>query len=743
MSCPVNLQALQAAAFHQVPSPRNVGARPAGRSPTVLSFPKSRTCLWDERPTGEKLCIQLCSHRMPRLLLREKALRLAQRHARRCHASPVRCFFLGSVVVDADEEGVTVTLDRFDPGRERAADPDRVPAAAVPGDALVPCTFSGRESSEDVIQSEAELTRSISALRAHVSGRQPLDLCRLMEVKGRVGCERRGDAASFWLGWSCVCPSVRLDARPVRPVPVIPTALLRSLSGATGRRRGFVTMDQSRKLLLLLESDPKASKLPLVGIWLSGVSHVSNPHVCAWCLRFLFGSALQDRLVTSQQAQAPKAAPPRFCRALVRVLSEDGAFLLVTFAPPRAAPAFFRCRPCASASAPARLECRLLSARRRVTLCQGAAAEGRPLEFQLIPEGHPRQICAFRDARRSLGSDSPPPPTAAAATCVSEQDSGVQEDEWSPRPSPRPHFPAQQAPPVQPAVPELSLLMDGGPPGAEDDGERDPPLLHSTPDPQRTPPAPEPLRPPASCETESHHVQRFLWQNQQLRLLQAQVQMLLEAQAVRPGRETKGARTSSSVAVATGASLLWGAQTPPPLALPRALASPPREDDVAGRGPPVETEPRFYGEHAHGAAEVTSDTPASQKKGRGGSAEDQEVVTAMSQQDSAPSDPDGTAVLLQYLKRWAPGDAGSPGPALSPLSPSNMSVATATYMRRHGLLAGPLQLPPESRSIGEAAAPDGDQEKPEAGRPPAPADADASVGNILDLSRLRRLPKLF
>lgn len=28
----------------------------------------------------------------------------------------------------------------------------------------------------------------------------------------------------------------------------------------------FVTMDQSRKLLLLLESDPKAPQLPLVGM---------------------------------------------------------------------------------------------------------------------------------------------------------------------------------------------------------------------------------------------------------------------------------------------------------------------------------------------------------------------------------------------------------------------------------------------------------------------------------------------
>lgn len=61
-----------------------------------------------------------------------------------------------------------MTLDRFDPGRERAAaEPGRVPVAALPGDALVPFSFSGQESSEDLIQSEAELTRSIAVSPAH------------------------------------------------------------------------------------------------------------------------------------------------------------------------------------------------------------------------------------------------------------------------------------------------------------------------------------------------------------------------------------------------------------------------------------------------------------------------------------------------------------------------------------------------------------------------------------------------
>lgn len=73
-----------------------------------------------------------------------------------------------------------MTLDRFDPGRERAAaEPGRVPVAALPGDALVPFSFSGQESSEDLIQSEAELTRSIAVSPAHRLQKVFASLCSI------------------------------------------------------------------------------------------------------------------------------------------------------------------------------------------------------------------------------------------------------------------------------------------------------------------------------------------------------------------------------------------------------------------------------------------------------------------------------------------------------------------------------------------------------------------------------------
>ncbi|XP_032366446.1 SCL-interrupting locus protein homolog [Etheostoma spectabile] len=165
--------------------------------------------------------------------------------------------------------------------------------------------------------------------------------------------------------------------------------------------------------------------------WLSGVVQVYNPQVWAWCLRFLCSSALQDRVV-----------------------SESGCFLLVLFGSTHRAPQFFQCR--GSGSGP-QLDYRLLTASQCVTLYQQAvSAEGRTLRCELGSEDRSRQTEIFREAQTSFNRAAP----LAAGLSVSDQDSGVEDEDLSPRPSPSPHPPAQQARRVQPSVPELSLLID-------------------------------------------------------------------------------------------------------------------------------------------------------------------------------------------------------------------------------------------------------------------------------------------
>ncbi|XP_037837053.1 SCL-interrupting locus protein homolog isoform X2 [Kryptolebias marmoratus] len=482
MSCPVNFQALAGGVFQEVFNPGNIRGR---NSFTQLSFPESRSALWDSSTAGEKLHLQLCAHRKPRVVLLEKALRLAQRHARRSNKPRLLCFFLGSASVSSDEEGVVVTLDRFDPGRDQAGAAgrdqagaagrdqagtlDRVPSALLPGDVLVPCLFSVQSdpTPDPTVQSEAELHQCFKVLQQFLSDRQTLDLSHLLRIRAHLVVSQAADAAALSLSWSAVCPAIGVDVQPVRAVPVVPTALQRSLTCVgrppqpAGRQRGFLTMDQTRKLVLLLESDPKAASLPLVGLWLSGVTHVYNPQVWAWCLRFMFSSALQDR-----------------------VLSESGCFLLVVFGSTHRTPQFFQCRRSGPEQEPGpQLDFQLLSGSQSVTLYQVAPVEGRVLKCELGPEGHDRQAEVFRAAQKSF-SRTPPP---AARPSVSDQDSGVEDEDFSPRPSPSPHLPAPQARRIQPLVPELSLLIDSSfssnhsPAQASDPAHRPPPPAAAPP----------------------------------------------------------------------------------------------------------------------------------------------------------------------------------------------------------------------------------------------------------------------
>lgn len=160
-----------------------------------------------------------------------------------------------------------MTLDRFDPGRDQPGSSGRVPCTMLPGDVLVPCLYlTHSDTSDAVVQSESELhhcfkvsytfysdisisqysslqcnlvavTTSLTAetsvcqsLQQLLNSRQNLDLCQLVKVKGRIVCSQQSDATMFNLSWSSVCPSVGLDIHAVRAVPIIPTALLRSLT---------------------------------------------------------------------------------------------------------------------------------------------------------------------------------------------------------------------------------------------------------------------------------------------------------------------------------------------------------------------------------------------------------------------------------------------------------------------------------------------------------------------------------
>ncbi|XP_051977882.1 SCL-interrupting locus protein homolog [Xyrauchen texanus] len=412
---------------------------------TPLAFPKSKVSLWDPTPNGDVVSLHLSYYRNPRLYLVEKALRLAHRHARQSNKPPFCCFLMGTLAVDSDEEGVTITLDRFDPGREQTGCPGKAPTALLPGDILVPCVFEGQHVPGSTVHSGDDLNISFKMLQHCCCSKETLELSKLLTLRAHLSCSENMDRLTFDLSWAAVTLACTLDAVPVRTVPVIPTALARNLSNPAGvaqnsRKRGFLTMDQTRKLLLVLESDPKAYTLPLVGIWLSGVTHIHNPLVWAWCLRYLYSSALQDK-----------------------VTSEGGTFLVVLYSLTHRDPEFYQCKPCVGQQ---QMSFQLLTSKESFTLYKNVEpSEGCPLQFELSAENQNQETVLFQEVLSQLVLTGRTLAVSAAASqnklSISDHDSGVEDEDLSPRPSPNPHPVSQQTRRVHPSVPELSMVLDG------------------------------------------------------------------------------------------------------------------------------------------------------------------------------------------------------------------------------------------------------------------------------------------
>ncbi|XP_036609281.1 SCL-interrupting locus protein [Trichosurus vulpecula] len=412
-----------------------------------FSFPPSKSMLWDPTPMGDVKYLHLSYYRKPKLVVTEKALQLAYRHAKQNDPN-LSCFLLGTLLIDEGEEGVKLKIDRFDPGREVPGCLRKVPTAPLPGDFVIPCTVNteGLCPTDTIIHSDAEdLSSVFKALQHHLCSKESLEFCKLLPLRARVTSREHLDNLQFDFHWAAVAPANSFRCTPVKPLPIIPTALARNLNSHLNIAQiqgtckgGYLTMDETRKLLLLLESDPKVYSLPLVGIWLSGITHICSPRVWAYCLRYVFSAAVQER-----------------------VFSESGSFVIILYCLTHKEPEFYECVLQSGQGSDLRFQ--LLTNKETVHLFRNVEpSQKSSLQFELSSENATAEAVFFNQASRNHAMNRASQKSSPGQQLsVMDHDSGVEDEDLSPRPVPNPHPVSQKVSTIHPSVPELSLVLDG------------------------------------------------------------------------------------------------------------------------------------------------------------------------------------------------------------------------------------------------------------------------------------------
>ena len=180
------------------------------------------------------------------------------------------------------------------------------------GDYMVTLVPNKAENS-DLQAAWERLTQEISAKTDDVPI-EPLQVCKTF-----CGFVALQGPPRLVLRFSVLHPAVPLFFTPVPQVKIVSTALsvqlVKDTKRATKCLTGYLTQDQSKRIVVLLPSDPNTAKYPMAGIWATGLPKLVGPvsdkhrqfpfcHPLVWAaaVRYLQTSAIRSRISPSPES---------------------------------------------------------------------------------------------------------------------------------------------------------------------------------------------------------------------------------------------------------------------------------------------------------------------------------------------------------------------------------------------------------------------------------------------------------
>jgi len=296
-------------------SPERTERRPLGNLEAYIEFPKSRGILWDRSARSHPRFLR-SKDVLPSLLIGPGSVRsfLAQLQERGA----------GDTDVKTLEKVVTIShVSELYEDDLKALKQRSLKTALLPNYVLELCDGSKDERGKTPKEKDLCLTIPISIrdldevqrpfdpkgtaqlirnLGKTIRGSREFSIRSCVRVRA-TGCVSRGGdgGLSGSLRFEAIVPDVTFQLVAVNPLPVLSTPLSLSLcrkAHSAGPKMGFLTLNQMRKAVPLLETDPALPMVPVVGVWVTVPPGQSIEHPLVWgaLLRFLGSDMVKERV---------------------------------------------------------------------------------------------------------------------------------------------------------------------------------------------------------------------------------------------------------------------------------------------------------------------------------------------------------------------------------------------------------------------------------------------------------------
>ncbi|CAF0980146.1 unnamed protein product [Rotaria sordida] len=279
---------------------------------SISSSPLLSSPVWDSTPIGKSIYLRLCQCEQlsPQLILEDKVFRSAIRLQ---HGSTylTQLKFVGTLIIDDETQRLTYVIDRLQLSdltkNEINNHHSLLPNKQLNGEFLISIRCDNKNSTTTNSVSNL-IQEGMKIIETYCRSSLPIELHQFSFLHGQM-LSRLSPSINADLSFDLLTIKNSFKLTPINSeyVQILPTALLKNLSSSTGNgvyinqpHFGYCGLDRmsKNKILLILENDPQACALPLVGIWISGIVDVQCAFVWAACLRYCMNSSLKQRLRT-------------------------------------------------------------------------------------------------------------------------------------------------------------------------------------------------------------------------------------------------------------------------------------------------------------------------------------------------------------------------------------------------------------------------------------------------------------